>query len=151
VGAFVHDNVMITGVMICAETGAAARDLACRSGIGYLQSLVFRYLDTFPRPDLVPPWPALVPEPTPDDLDWRIESGLLVCGDPDECAAQVERTLDVGFDQFCFSYPIGLRADEAIASIELFGREVLPRFDREPEHRSTRQRLANCVASAGPD
>ena len=149
VGAFVHDNVMITGVMICAETSREARELACRSGIGYLQSLVFRYLDTFPRPDLVPRWPQLVPEPTPDDIDWRIEAGLLVCGDPDECAAQIERKLDVGFDQLCFSYPIGLSAAEAIASIELFGGEVLGRFDTDPEHRSTRQRLANCVASGG--
>ncbi|HEX5613687.1 MAG TPA: LLM class flavin-dependent oxidoreductase [Acidimicrobiia bacterium] len=142
VGAFVNDNVMITGVMICAETTAEARALATRSGVGYLQSLVFRYLDTFPRPDGIPEWPALIPEPTADDFEWRIDAGLMVCGDPDECAAQIERKLDIGFDQFCFSYPIGLSAEESIRSIDLFGREVLPRFDTDPMHRSTRNRLA---------
>ena len=43
-------------------------------------------------------------------------------------AVMLERKLDIGFDQFCFSYPIGLTAEESIRSIELFGREVLPRF-----------------------
>ena len=32
--------------------------------------------------------------------------------------------------------------DTAVASMDLFGREVIPRFDTDPVHRSTRMREA---------
>ena len=36
--------------------------------------------------------------------------------------------------------------DVAIETIELFGRDVLPEFDRDPVHRTTRQREAQIGA-----
>ena len=71
-------------------------------GSGYHTSLVFRYLDTFPRPAGVPQWPQLIPEPTPEQLEERIASGQRIVGDPDECAAAVQKYADVGCDQIIF-------------------------------------------------
>lgn len=48
VGAFVNDNVMVTSTAICAPTHAEAVRIAANGGLHYLQSLVFRYHDTFP-------------------------------------------------------------------------------------------------------
>ncbi len=149
VGAFVNDNVMITGTLICHEDGHRARELACSMGLGYLQSNVFRYLDTFPKPPEVPDWPALVPEPTMDDIDWRIAEGYLVCGDPDECAAQIAAYADIGVDQLSFGAPLDLGLAGAARSLDLFGREVIPRFDRDPTHSTTRQREAASALVAG--
>ena len=50
VGGFVNNNVMITTQMICMEDGAKARKTFLEADSNYHLSLVFRYLDTFPRP-----------------------------------------------------------------------------------------------------
>src|SRR5207244_966226 len=57
VGDYVNDNVMLTNGVVCLEDGRKARELACRMGISYLQSLVFYYHDTFPAPEGLPVWP----------------------------------------------------------------------------------------------
>src|SRR5947209_3663390 len=57
VGEYVNDNVAVTTSFMCLEDGAEAIDWVTRSGNGRQQSLVFRYLDTFPRPAWVPEWP----------------------------------------------------------------------------------------------
>ena len=69
VGDFVNDNIMVTTQLLCLEDGAAGARPRCNIGVGYHRSLLFRYLDTFPRPAGVPEWPALLPEPTPEALD----------------------------------------------------------------------------------
>ena len=57
VGGFVNNNVMITTQMICMEDGAKARKTFLEADSNYHLSLVFRYLDTFPRPPGIPEWP----------------------------------------------------------------------------------------------
>src|SRR5205823_1654897 len=64
VGAFVNDNIMVTTQLLCLDDGARARKAATGLGMGYHRSLLLRYLDTFPRPDGLPVWPALLPDPT---------------------------------------------------------------------------------------
>src|SRR3954471_7685850 len=54
VGDYVNDNVMVTTQMLCLEDGDRARRLACDMASSYHQSLVFRYLDTFPKPPFIP-------------------------------------------------------------------------------------------------
>ena len=74
-GGYVNDNVMVTTQLLCLEDGARVRELGGTLSMGYQNSLVFRYLDTFPRPAGIPEWPELIPEPTLDDFDWRIDAG----------------------------------------------------------------------------
>jgi len=65
VGGFVNNNVMITTQMICSEDGAKARKVFLEADSNYHLSLVFRYLDTFPRPAGIPSGPPSSPPWTP--------------------------------------------------------------------------------------
>ena len=61
VGDYVNDNVMVTTQLLCLEDGARVREIAPTLSMSYQNSLVFRYLDTFPRPEGIPVWPDLIP------------------------------------------------------------------------------------------
>jgi hypothetical protein len=119
-------------------------------GSSYHTSLVFRYLDTFPRPAGVPAWPALIPEPTREQLETRIRDGQRVVGDPDECARAVKLYADVGCDQLIFGVLASTQPQEtALQSVALFGQEVIPRFDHDPVHSTVRMREAAMKAGNG--
>jgi alkanesulfonate monooxygenase SsuD/methylene tetrahydromethanopterin reductase-like flavin-dependent oxidoreductase (luciferase family) len=143
VGDYVNDNVACVTALVCMEDGRAARDVALRMGSSYHTSLVFRYLDTFPRPAGVPPWPQVIPEPTAAQLEERIATGQRVVGDPDECARAVQLYADIGCDQLIFGVLASTQPQEvALRSVELFGQHVVPRFDYDPIHRTERMREA---------
>jgi len=111
---------------------------------------VFRYLDTFPRPAGVPAWPALIPEPTAEQLEERIAAGQRVVGDPDECAKAVQLYADIGCDQLIFGILASTQPQEiALSSVEQFGKYVQPRFDKDPQHSTTRMRAAALAAKRG--
>ena len=149
VGEFVNDNVACVTQMVCLEDGKRARDVAMNMGSGYHTSLVFRYLDTFPRPAGVPEWPKLIPDPTAQQLEDRIASGQRIVGDPDECARAVQQYADIGCDQIIFGILASTMAQEtALETVRLFGAEVQPRFDKDPVHSTTRYREA-ALAKAG--
>ncbi len=61
VGAYVNDNVACVTQLVCMEDRRKARAVAMTMGSSYHASLVFRYLDTFPRPPGVPEPPRLAP------------------------------------------------------------------------------------------
>ena len=91
----------------------------------------------------VPPWPQLIPEPNAAQLEERIRTGNRIVGDPDECARGVQLYADVGCDQLIFGILASTQPQEsALGTVALFGREVIPRFDRDPVHSTTRQREA---------
>jgi alkanesulfonate monooxygenase SsuD/methylene tetrahydromethanopterin reductase-like flavin-dependent oxidoreductase (luciferase family) len=143
VGGYVNDNVMVTTQLLCLEDGARVRELAGTLSMGYQNSLVFRYLDTFPRPDGIPVWPDLIPETTPAELDQRIRSGSATYGAPEEVATALERYEAAGVDQVVFGLLSSTMSRElAIEVIETFGTHVLPRFDTDPVHRTVRLRQA---------
>ncbi|HJQ84270.1 MAG TPA: LLM class flavin-dependent oxidoreductase [Candidatus Binatia bacterium] len=143
IGAYVNDNVACVTQLVCMDDPKRARSLAMRMGSGYHTSLVFRYLDTFPRPAGVPAWPALIPEPNAEQLEERIRSGNRLVGDPDEVARGVQMYADVGCDQLIFGILASTQPQEtALGTVEVFGREVIPRFDRDPVHSTTRFREA---------
>jgi alkanesulfonate monooxygenase SsuD/methylene tetrahydromethanopterin reductase-like flavin-dependent oxidoreductase (luciferase family) len=147
IGEYVNDNVACVTALVCHEDGRRARDIACGMGSSYHTSLVFRYLDTFPRPTGIPAWPAVIPEPTPAQLEDRIRSGNRVVGDPDDCARSVQLYADIGCDQLIFGVLASTQPqDVALASVALFGREVIPRFDTDPVHSTTRFREASRAA-----
>jgi len=150
VGEYVNNNVMITSQMLCLEDGQKARDITCNMTSGYQQSLVFHYLDTFPKPPFVPDWPALIPDFSPSDLEEAIAAGLTVTGTPEECARTVQGYVDTGADQLCFGQlSTTMPIEVATESIETFGKQVLPEFDKDPVHSTQRQREAY-VAKHGP-
>ncbi len=147
VGDYVNDNVMITTQMLCLEDGQKARQVACDMASSYHQSLVFRYLDTFPKPPFIPTWPEVLPEPTPEEMDARIAKGLVAVGTPDECTKNVQRYADIGADQLTFGMLSStMPIETCVEAIETFGRHVLPAFDTDPVHRTTRHREAAAVA-----
>nr|WP_202447258.1 LLM class flavin-dependent oxidoreductase [Streptomyces sp. SID5468] len=140
VGGYVNDNVMVTTTAICAETGEQARRIAVEGNLNYLQSLLFRYHDTFPRPDGIPRWPELLPDYTPELIDLLIAEELLICGDPDEVLAQCKRWEAAGADQLCFGLPVGVPYQDTLTTIRLIGEHVVPKIDTDPVHRTTRFR-----------
>jgi len=143
IGEYVNDNVVCVSQLVCHEDGRRAREIALDMGSGRHQSLVFRYLDTFPRPPQVPAWPALIPDPTPAQLEERIATGQRIVGDPDECARAVQKYVDVGCDQLVFGI-LASTLPQAVATdtCRVFGQHVIPRFDTDRVHSTTRYREA---------
>ncbi|WP_407552148.1 LLM class flavin-dependent oxidoreductase [Streptomyces sp. Pv4-95] len=142
IGDFVNDNVMVTSTAICAETHRKAVEIAVGGGLNYLQSLLFRYHDTFPRPDGIPEWPELLPEYTEEIIELLIAEELMICGDPDEVLQQCKRWEQAGADQLSFGLPIGVSREDTLNSIKLIGEHVIPKIDTDPVHRTTRFRQA---------
>ena len=150
VGEYVNNNVMVTSQMLCLEDGQKARDITCNMTSGYQQSLVFHYLDTFPKPPFVPDWPQQIPDFSPSDLEDAIAAGLTVTGTPEECEKAVQGYVDIGADQLVFGQlSTTMPIEIAIEAVETFGKHVLPRFDKDPVHSTRRQREAY-VAGHGP-
>ncbi len=143
VGDFVNDNIMVTTQLLCLEDGQRVRELGANLGMGYHRSLLLRYLDTFPRPPGIPEWPALLPDPTPADIDAAIAAGDTPYGTPEEVARSIQRYADAGVDQVVFGLLSSTMSRErACETVETFGTQVLPAFDTDPVHRTTRQREA---------
>jgi alkanesulfonate monooxygenase SsuD/methylene tetrahydromethanopterin reductase-like flavin-dependent oxidoreductase (luciferase family) len=141
VGDYVNNNVMVTSNMMCLEDGQRARDIACNMGSGRHTSLVFKYLDTFPKPAAIPDWPELMPDFTPELMNMMIDMGAFTIGTPDECANCVQKYADAGADQLTFGMLSStLPIDIVVEAVETFGREVIPRFDKDPMHSTQRQR-----------
>ena len=149
VGDYVNDNLMVVTNMVCMENREDAFEAAVASGMNYYTSLQMHWLDNIPKPPNYPVWPDRIPEPTVDQLKKAAEIGMVVVGDPDDCAKAIRRWEDIGADQLCFS-PTTNNMDQQtiIESMELFGKEVLPQFDKDPVHSTTRYREAAGVAAS---
>ena len=145
VGQYVNDNVMVTTAVVCAETTEEARDIAFRASqvSSYHVTLVYLYHDTFPIPEGAPRWPEPPTPPTMTDLEAAIEVGAMIVGTPSELRDQLRRWEPIGMDQLSFGMPFGQSREEAMQTIRLFGDEVIPAFDTDPVHRSTRMRYGD--------
>ena len=149
-GQFVNDNVMITNAVVCMEDRDHAREIVTRQGRGYLYSLVCLYHDTFPKPEGAPTWPERPLSIDADVIDLAIEHGYLLCGTPEEVSEQIQAYSRVGVDQLVFGMPTdALSHEEALECLEVFGKEVIPEFDRDLVHSTTHYREA-AVAKYGP-
>ena len=149
VGDYVNDNIMVVTNMVCMEDREAAFEAAVASGMNYYTSLQMHWLDNIPKPPGFPEWPELIPEPSIEQLKKAVEIGMVVVGDPDDCANAIRKWEDIGADQLCFSPTTSNMAqDKIIESMELFGKEVLPQFDKDPVHRTTRYRDAARAAQS---
>ncbi len=141
-GQFKNENVMMTNAVICLKDRKRAREVALRAGRGYLYSLVCNYHDTIPHEEGVPVWPQRPHTITSEEmLDHMIEGGWLLCGEPDEVAEQCARYQQVGCDQLVFGLPSDSMAhEEVLEMLEVFGTKVIPQFDPDPVHSTTRYR-----------
>ncbi len=143
VGEYVNDNVAITTSFLCLEDGDEAVELASRSGNGRQQTLVFRYLDTFPKPAWVPEWPNEIPDPTRDQILAGREVGASCIGTPAECAEVLEQWKAIGVDQLIMGPSGSVYPHDVLEhTVALFGDEVIPRFDTDPEFSTDRYRTA---------
>lgn len=145
-GDWVNDNVMVVNQMVVLDDRDEAFALASRIGFSYYQALVVRWLDSFPRPAGFPQWPELPPEPTPAMLEIAAGMGAMICGDPDDARKGIAVWEALGVDQLVFSpLTAQITLDDAKRTMDVFGREVIPHFDRHPEvHRTTMLREAQC-------
>jgi alkanesulfonate monooxygenase SsuD/methylene tetrahydromethanopterin reductase-like flavin-dependent oxidoreductase (luciferase family) len=147
VGGYVNDNIMVTTTMTVSEDGDRARDVFANAQADYHTSLVAKYLDSFPQTagiDKVPTLKDPIPRAIVDEL---IAAKRVAVGTPEEAIATLETYRAIGADQVAF----GLMADDtpleaAIESVEVFGKYVLPEFDQDPVHSTTRQRAAQLGA-----
>ncbi|MDQ1379650.1 MAG: hypothetical protein QOJ71_369 [Actinomycetota bacterium] len=143
VGAYVNDNIAITTSFMCLEDRDEARNYMAHSGNGRQQTLVFHYLDTFPKPPFVPDWPTEIPDPTLESIEKGFQSGAAIVGNPDDCAQGIQKWVDIGVDQLIMG-PSGSTYPHALLerTVTLFGDEVIPRFDKDPEHSTSKYRSA---------
>jgi alkanesulfonate monooxygenase SsuD/methylene tetrahydromethanopterin reductase-like flavin-dependent oxidoreductase (luciferase family) len=141
VGDYVNDNIMGVTNMLCMEDRRKAFEVASNMGMNYYSTLAYHWLDNVPRPKHLPEWPAKIPEPSPEQVEQLSAEGYAVIGDPDDCIRSVQRWADMGFDQLTFSPTTNtLPTEVVISSMEVFGREVIPQFDRDTEHSTSRYR-----------
>jgi alkanesulfonate monooxygenase SsuD/methylene tetrahydromethanopterin reductase-like flavin-dependent oxidoreductase (luciferase family) len=142
VGDYVNDNIAISTSFMCLEDGDAAREWMTKSRNGRQQSLVFKYLDTFPKPPGIPEWPNEIPDPTLEQLAAGREKGTSIVGTPDECSEVLEKWRAIGVDQLIMG-PTGSAWPYELVeeSVELLGNKVIPQFDDNPaEARAARFR-----------
>lgn len=142
IGQYKNDNVMMTNAVICLKDRERAREIA-KKRTGYRVTMVNLYHDTMPKsPDaIVWPNPPRKVEWTDEMLDLAISGGYMLCGNPEEVCEQLEAYQSVGCDQVVFGVPDeGFAHDEVLEMIEVFGNEVIPEFDRDPVHSTTRYR-----------
>ena len=120
-------------------------------GSGYHTSLVFRYLDTFPRPAGVPAVAAAHPR-----ADARAARGAhrdrpAHRRRPRRVRRAVQQYADVGCDQIIFGVLASTPAagGRARTRSSCSGTHVIPRFDKDPVHSTTRMREAALQGGAG--
>jgi alkanesulfonate monooxygenase SsuD/methylene tetrahydromethanopterin reductase-like flavin-dependent oxidoreductase (luciferase family) len=142
IGQYKNDNVMMTNACICLEDRDRARAIAKKRS-GYRVTMVNMYHDTMPKsPDaIVWPNPPRQVEWPDELLDAAIAGGYMLCGTPDEVCEQVVAYQSVGCDQLVFGVPDeGYSHEETLEQIEMFGKYVIPEFDKDPVHSTTRYR-----------
>jgi alkanesulfonate monooxygenase SsuD/methylene tetrahydromethanopterin reductase-like flavin-dependent oxidoreductase (luciferase family) len=140
VGTWVNDNLIVAnGFNSVAEDRETARRDFLNGGNNYQMSQVYRYHDTFPRPEGFPVWPEVMPDLTGEQLDHFIDLGAALVGDPDDVTAQVRRWESTGADQLLMLRGVKTK-EETIRMLRLMGEHVIPKFDTDPEHRTTKLR-----------
>ncbi len=124
---------MVTGDMLCLEDGDRARQIFAANNSKYHTGLVFKYLDSFPRPEGFPVWPDLPPDPTMEELREGANAAASCVGDPDEISRTVQKFIDIGADQLTFSSTVcDYDMDVLRESYELFGTHRHPEVRHRP-------------------
>jgi alkanesulfonate monooxygenase SsuD/methylene tetrahydromethanopterin reductase-like flavin-dependent oxidoreductase (luciferase family) len=144
VGKFVNGRVGVFTIAHCAPTREqAARDLAYDAAVEYLNyafkvfaggldpaqakgDRAYAGMDPAKLPPMIRK--MLRGEATFDDLD---AEDMVIVGDVDHCIRKLERYRDVGCDRLLILAQASRIPHAAVMrSLELFGREIIPHFDR---------------------
>lgn len=145
VGEYINENVACVSMLLCLDDRDRAVSTFRTIGASHYQSLVVRWLDSIPLPVDIDRNNFSVPEPTVDELVADVVAGRRSVGAPEDVAKSVERWRGAGADQLIFGVLNNtLPLEIAQESLEVFGRDVLPMFDRDPVHSTSRQREAQC-------
>jgi alkanesulfonate monooxygenase SsuD/methylene tetrahydromethanopterin reductase-like flavin-dependent oxidoreductase (luciferase family) len=141
IGAWVNDSLIVANGFnsIAEDRETARRDFLAPGGNNYQMSQVFRYHDTFPRPEGFPEWPAVMPDLTEEALEGFLGLGAAIVGDPDDVVQQIARWEATGADQFLMLRGVKTK-EQTLRMLKLMGEHVIPKFDKDPVHRSTRLR-----------
>ncbi len=143
VGAYINENVACVSMLLCLEDRGRAVELFRHIGAAQYQSLVVRWLDSIPLPVEIDRQNFSVTEPSVEELLESVVAGRRSVGAPEDVARSVERWRAAGADQLIFGVLNNtLPLEIAQESLEVFGRDVLPTFDTDPMHSTTRQREA---------
>ncbi len=150
-GEYINDNIAVTTNMLCLPDGDKARHLYSQARTEEFTQVFFKWLDSVPRPQGLPkegPVPRM-PAPTPESLKQGLKGGGRQIGSPEEIIDVIKMYEEIGVDQLIYA-PLTLVLDQKIVldSIETFGKHVLPKFDTDPVHSTTRQRQAALKSKA---
>ena len=151
IGGYIVDHIAVTTSMFCLPDGDQARRIFADSKVGYFTSWFFHWLDSIPRPKGMPPAPAPVniPDQTPEEMKAGLPSGGRQVGSPEEIIPVIKMYEEVGADSLIYA-PLTLTIDQKYVSqsIETFGKYVLPKFDKDSVHSTTRNREKQLKARA---
>jgi alkanesulfonate monooxygenase SsuD/methylene tetrahydromethanopterin reductase-like flavin-dependent oxidoreductase (luciferase family) len=151
VAGFINDNIAVTTNMFCLPDGDEARHLYSNAKVERFTEYFFMWLDSIPRPKGLPKEGPVgpLPQATTEQLKAGLALGGRQIGSPEEIANVVKMYDDIGVDQLIYA-PLTLTLDQkhVLRSIESFGKHVLPKFDKDPLHSTTRQRQAYLAAKA---
>jgi alkanesulfonate monooxygenase SsuD/methylene tetrahydromethanopterin reductase-like flavin-dependent oxidoreductase (luciferase family) len=150
VGQYKNDNIMMTTIAYCASTRERARQQALAYGARYVVTLVTLYHDSFPM-TFGNRWPNPPDRLTEDELDAAIESGFMLCGDPDDVCEQLGKAEHRRgmMDQLVFTASLEIPYEERLEMVELIGQKVIPEFDTDPVISTDRYR-AQAQPKFGP-
>jgi hypothetical protein len=130
-------------MLLCLDDRARALDQFLHMGAANYQSLVVRWLDSIPLPVEIDRQAFTVDEPSLDELTASVDDGRRSVGPPEDVAKSVDRWKHAGADQLIYGILNNtLPLEVAVESIETFGRDVIPAYDKDPEHSTTKQRVA---------
>lgn len=135
IGKFVNDRAAAFTPVYCGESDEEAREVAGRAVEKYV-------LDTLEIVGRMATWvagkdiPSLqyLQKTTSVDLsqvnfDFLLANDMCVVGDPDTCIGKLKKYQELGIDLFLGNFQgAGVPLDKVQASIERFGREVIPAF-----------------------
>jgi len=151
VGEYINDNIAVTTNMLCLRDGDKARHLYAQARVEAFSEYFFDALDSIPRPKGMPKEGPVgkLPPPTPEALKAGLAGGGRQVGAPEEIVEVIKMYEALGVDQLIYA-PLTLTLDQkyVLESIETFGKYVLPKFDKDPVHSTTRQRQAALAARA---
>jgi alkanesulfonate monooxygenase SsuD/methylene tetrahydromethanopterin reductase-like flavin-dependent oxidoreductase (luciferase family) len=138
IGQFTNDYLMAVCQASISEDRNKAIEWTCSEANAYYNSQTFRYHDTFPRPEGIPQWPEVMPRVTPEAIPLLQEAGSPI-GDPEEAIRVLKRWEAAGVDGVIFG--VGPLGDEhAMETLRCVGEYIIPEFDKDPVHRTTRFR-----------
>ena len=151
IAGYINDNIAVTTNMLCLSDGDQARWLYSRARVEAFTEYFFNALDSIPRPKGLPKEGRIanLQPPTPEALKEGLKVGGRQIGAPEEIVEVIKMYEALGVDQLIYA-PLTLTLDQkyVLESIETFGKHVLPKFDKDPVHSTTRQREAVLKAQA---